>query len=323
MNTEQTFELPELSLDQAQTLLGQNDIHLKLLKQVFEVSIVVRDQQLIVLNTSLEIAQKVYAAFLQIITQLKSTSQIDERDIIYIAKSILEDRSDHLSKLKNTLIGRSFTGKPIYAKTTGQNRFIEALKNYELVFSIGPAGTGKTYLSVVYAVACLKKGDVKKIILTRPVVEAGENLGFLPGDLKEKIDPYLRPLYDALNDLLGLEQVDKMIEKGIIEIAPLAYMRGRTFDDAYVILDEAQNTTKTQMLMFLTRMGFHTRLVVTGDETQVDLKQSSGLAHARKILSNITEIKFVELDRSDIVRHPLVQKIIESYSIEDSSSTQK
>lgn len=314
LNTEHTFELAELSLDQAQTLLGQHDVHLKLLKQVFDVNIVIRDQQLIILNASDELAQKIYTTFQQIISQLKNTSQLDERDVIYIAKSVLEERPENLTKLKNTLIGRSFTGKPIYAKTSGQNRFIDALKNYDLVFSMGPAGTGKTYLSVVYAVACLKRGDVQKIILTRPVVEAGENLGFLPGDLKEKIDPYLRPLYDALNDLLGLEQVDKMIEKGIIEIAPLAYMRGRTFDDAFVILDEAQNTTKTQMLMFLTRMGFHTRLVVTGDETQVDLKQSSGLSHARSVLHSISEIKFITLNTSDIVRHPLVQKIIESYS---------
>lgn len=317
MKPEQTFDLPSLTLDQTRALYGQNDQHLKLLKQVYGLEFVLRDEQLIVFSEDPETAGLLNATIRSMIEQLKTASQLDERDVIYLAQCVREGKHEAYIRISNTLIGRNFVGRPIYAKTLGQNRFIEALKQSELVFSIGPAGTGKTYLSVVYAVSCLKKGEVKKIILTRPVVEAGENLGFLPGDLKEKIDPYLRPLYDALNDLLGLEQVNKMIEKGIIEIAPLAYMRGRTFDDAFVILDEAQNTTRIQMLMFLTRMGFHTRLVVTGDETQVDLKQGSGLAHARKILKDIPEIRFIELTRMDIVRHPLVQKIIESYAKED------
>lgn len=317
MKPEQLFDLPPLTLDQARALYGQNDQNLKLLKQVFEMDFLIRDEKLIVFNDDILKAKQVHETLDALIQHLRTSSQLDERDVIYLAQCVQQGRHEAFFKFSNTLIGRNFSGKPIYAKTIGQNRFIEALKTYELVISIGPAGTGKTYLSVVYAVSCLKKGEVKKIILTRPVVEAGENLGFLPGDLKEKIDPYLRPLYDALNDLLGIEQVNKMIEKGIIEIAPLAYMRGRTFDDAFVILDEAQNTTRIQMLMFLTRMGFHTRLVVTGDETQVDLKQSSGLAHARKILKDIPEIKFVELTRMDIVRHPLVQKIIESYGNEE------
>lgn len=300
-------------MEESQILLGNHDQNLNLLKQVFEVEIMVRDQELIVITSDHDLASKVKQTFIYLIQQIRSSSHCDERDVIYLAQCSLKDIQPNFAESRSVAIGRTFTGKPIYAKTLGQTHFIDALKSSELVISSGPAGTGKTYLSVVYAVACLKKGDVKKIVLTRPVVEAGENLGFLPGDLKEKIDPYLRPLYDALNDLLGLEQVDKMIEKGIIEIAPLAYMRGRTFDDAYVILDEAQNTTRTQMLMFLTRMGFRTRMVVTGDETQVDLKQGSGLSHAKKLLKNINEIKFIELTRMDIVRHPLVQKIIESY----------
>ena len=313
MTQQRNYTLDTLSLDESQWLFGQNDQHLNLLKQVFEIDFVVRESQLIVLSGSPDKQDALYATFKALIQQLRQTSHLDERDVIYCAQCELNPHSEPKRMVQNTLLGRTFNGRPIYTKTAGQQTLIDALKHSELVLCSGPAGTGKTYLSVIYAVSLLKRGDVKKIILTRPVVEAGENLGFLPGDLKEKIDPYLRPLYDALNDVLGLEQVDKMIEKGIIEIAPLAYMRGRTFDDAFVILDEAQNTTRSQMLMFLTRMGFRTRMVVTGDETQVDLKQSSGLSHALSILKSVPELTFVHLTRRDIVRHPLVQKIIEAY----------
>ena len=206
-------------------------------------------------------------------------------------------------------------GKTIVAKTFNQKDYYRKILDNDLVFGIGPAGTGKTYLAVVIGVSLLKKNIVRKIILTRPVVEAGENLGFLPGDLKEKVDPYLRPLYDALYDVLGLEQTEKMIERGIIEIAPLAYMRGRTLEDAYIILDEAQNTTKQQMKMFLTRLGFNSKMVVTGDETQIDLPKpvKSGLKHAKEILHDVKGIEFVQFETVDVVRHTLVQKIIESY----------
>jgi phosphate starvation-inducible PhoH-like protein len=200
-------------------------------------------------------------------------------------------------------------------RTKGQKEFVQAMADNPIVFAIGPAGTGKTYLAVVQAVSALKKGEVKRIVLTRPAVEAGENLGFLPGDLKEKVDPYLTPLYDALNVMLGREQTEKLIERGIVEIAPLAYMRGRTLEDSYVILDEAQNTTAMQMKMFLTRLGFHSRMVVTGDTTQIDLKPNieSGLIQAAKILEGIKEIEIIQLTGDDVVRHPLVQKIIERY----------
>jgi phosphate starvation-inducible PhoH-like protein len=311
------FDLNPYSLEDSKLLHGFNDQNLRLLKQLFEVDFVIRNHELIVNTQDIQRAEQLKASILALVKHIQINHTLDERDVIYLSQCVLEDAQDQYFKVTNQLIGRTVAGKPIYAKTLGQNRFIEALKSAECVIASGPAGTGKTYLSVVFAVSLLKKGDVKKIILTRPVVEAGENLGFLPGDLKEKIDPYLRPLYDALNDVLGLEAVDKMIEKGIIEIAPLAYMRGRTFDDAFVILDEAQNTTRMQMLMFLTRMGFKSRLVVTGDVTQVDLKQSSGLAHAKKVLKDIQEIQFVELSKMDIVRHPLVQKIIESYAKEN------
>lgn len=307
------FELSALTLEETQMLHGLHDQNLKLLKQTFNQEFILRDNVLQVNTDDNKQAQLIYDSICAFIQHIKQNSSLDERDVIYLSQCVIENAQEQFFKVSNQLIGRTVSGKPIYAKTLGQSRFVDALKDYECVIASGPAGTGKTYLSVVYAVSLLKKAEIKKIILTRPVVEAGENLGFLPGDLKEKIDPYLRPLYDALNDVLGIETVDKMIEKGVIEIAPLAYMRGRTFDDSYVILDEAQNTTKTQMLMFLTRMGFHTRLVVTGDITQIDLKQSSGLAHAKKVLKNIEEIKFVELTKMDIVRHPLVQKIIESY----------
>ncbi len=307
------FELNALTLEETQMLHGLHDQNLKLLKQTFNQEFILRDNVLQVNTDDNKQAQLIYDSICAFIQHIKQNSSLDERDVIYLSQCVIENAQEQFFKVSNQLIGRTVSGKPIYAKTLGQSRFVDALKDYECVIASGPAGTGKTYLSVVYAVSLLKKAEIKKIILTRPVVEAGENLGFLPGDLKEKIDPYLRPLYDALNDVLGIETVDKMIEKGVIEIAPLAYMRGRTFDDSYVILDEAQNTTKTQMLMFLTRMGFHTRLVVTGDITQIDLKQSSGLAHAKKVLKNIEEIKFIELTKMDIVRHPLVQKIIESY----------
>jgi phosphate starvation-inducible PhoH-like protein len=200
----------------------------------------------------------------------------------------------------------------------GQKEYYQALEKNDVVFGIGPAGTGKTYLAVVFAIKALKNNEVKKIILTRPAVEAGENLGFLPGDLKEKVDPYLRPLYDALYDMLGVEQTERLIEKGVIEIAPLAYMRGRTLDDAYVILDEAQNTTDAQMKMFLTRLGMQSKMIITGDITQIDLPKGtmSGLKHVMKLLKGVKGIRFVYMSALDVVRHPVVQRIIEKYDEE-------
>lgn len=313
---EHTYNLSPHTIEQERLLLGQNDQHRHLLRQLLNCDFVIRQQQLIVLTDEQALANHVYQSIEAMLKHIRLHQNLDERDVTYLTQCVIQDVQEDFLKISNQLIGRTFGGKPIYAKTLGQSRFVEALKQYVCVIAAGPAGTGKTYLSVVYALDQLKKGHVKKIILTRPVVEAGENLGFLPGDLKEKIDPYLRPLYDALNDLLGVEQTEKLIEKGVIEIAPLAYMRGRTFDDAYVILDEAQNTTKGQMLMFLTRMGFNTKMVVTGDMTQSDVKFSSGLKHAAHVLKNIDAIKFVELNRMDIVRHPLVQSIIEAYTVE-------
>ena len=310
---EYNYTLDILSNDEQRLLLGHHDQHRKLLKQLLDCDFTLRHDTLIVISESNKKADYLHQSIVAMMAHIRLNQHLDERDVIYLTQCVIENVQEDYLKVSNQLIGRTYSGKPIYAKTLGQSRFMDALNRYECVIAIGPAGTGKTYLAVVNAVSLLKKGEIKKIILTRPVVEAGESLGFLPGDLKDKIDPYLRPLYDALNDLLGQEQTEKMMEKGTIEVAPLAYMRGRTFDDAYVILDEAQNTTKGQMLMFLTRMGFKTKMVVTGDISQIDLKQTSGLDHAFNVLNKIDAIKFVQLNRMDIVRHPLVQKIIEAY----------
>jgi phosphate starvation-inducible PhoH-like protein len=227
-------------------------------------------------------------------------------------------KADQLLDLFRGEIAVTYRGKPIRIKTIGQKQYVNEIRKKDIVFGIGPAGTGKTYIAVVLAVAALKEGQVKRIVLTRPAVEAGESLGFLPGDLQEKVDPYLRPLYDALNDVLGPDQVAKSLERGLIEIAPLAYMRGRTLDDSFIILDEAQNTTPEQMKMFLTRLGFGSKMVITGDITQIDLPRGkkSGLVEAERILREITEIGFIYFSEQDVVRHTLVQKIITAYNVD-------
>ena len=250
----------------------------------------------------------------------KYNINITIRDVLYIKNMLDNDNLEECYTLyeNRNIVGYTVTNKPIYPKTIRQINYVKALSKFDMVFGIGPAGTGKTYLAVINAVSMLKAGKIKKLILTRPAVEAGESLGFLPGDLKEKIDPYLRPLYDALYDSLGKEQTDMLIEKGVIEIAPLAYMRGRTLDNAYVILDEAQNTTNMQMKMFLTRLGFNSKMVITGDISQIDLPQNikSGLKTAVHILKGISRIAIVEFEKYDVVRHPLVAKIIERYEEE-------
>lgn len=240
---------------------------------------------------------------------------MSERDVQYAVELAKDFRADQLLDLFKGEITTTFRGKPIRVKTIGQKHYVSTIKKRDIVFGIGPAGTGKTYLAVVLAVTALKEGSVKRIVLTRPAVEAGENLGFLPGDLQEKVDPYLRPLYDALYDVMGPDQVAKALERGLIEIAPLAYMRGRTLEDAFIILDEAQNTTPEQMKMFLTRLGFGSKMVITGDVTQIDLPRGkkSGLIEAKTILSGIEELGFVYFAEQDVVRHSLVQKIIVAY----------
>ncbi|MFD0943555.1 PhoH family protein [Savagea faecisuis] len=256
---------------------------------------------------------------MQLLKVIRRNIQIDTRDIASAIEMAKQGTIEYFAKLYEEEIARTAKGKIIRAKTIGQRQYVKSIQKRDLVFCIGPAGTGKTYLAVVLAVQALKNGHVKRIILTRPAVEAGESLGFLPGDLKEKVDPYLRPLYDALHDMLGADQTERLVDRGVIEIAPLAYMRGRTLDDAFVILDEAQNTTKAQMKMFLTRLGFGSKMIITGDLTQIDLPKGvySGLKEVQEKLSHIDDIHFHYLEKGDVVRHPLVAKIIDAYETKD------
>ena len=297
------------------SLCGLNDEYLKLIEKHFEVSIINRGEDLIVMDE--EKGNRVEYVIRTILKIIRSGYHISNKDIVQILNLEKNDELDSFDKLQESMVGRTQEGKAIYPKSIGQLNYVNALKNYDIIFGVGPAGSGKTYLAVIYAVWLLKNHKIKKIILTRPAVEAGENLGFLPGDLKEKIDPYLRPLYDALYEMLGKENTEKFIERGIIEIAPLAYMRGRTLEDAFIILDEAQNTTTMQMKMFLTRLGFNSKMVITGDITQIDLRNNvkSGLKQVQEILNGIKEIKFIIMDSTDVCRHPLVQKIIDAYEI--------
>ncbi|AZB43670.1 PhoH family protein [Bacillus sp. FJAT-42376] len=300
--------------NEALMLFGNQDIHLKRLEEELNVTIVTRGEAVYVSGESLnvQLTDDILQALLSVI---RKGIVISERDVIYAVSLAKKQKLEEFQALFTEEIAKSAKGKPIRIKTLGQRHYISAIRQSDLVFGIGPAGTGKTYLAVVMAVNALKNGTVKRIVLTRPAVEAGESLGFLPGDLKEKVDPYLRPLYDALHDVLGLEHTERLIERGTIEIAPLAYMRGRTLDDAFVILDESQNTTHAQMKMFLTRLGFGSKMVVTGDITQVDLPKGvkSGLAITRSMLQHVPGISFIELQQTDVVRHPLVGKIIEAY----------
>ncbi|AST06740.1 phosphate starvation-inducible protein PhoH [Anoxybacillus flavithermus] len=300
--------------DEAIALFGTHDVHLKRIEQELGVSIVTRGEAISVSGNKQHI-ELVDELLRHLLLVIRKGIVISERDVLYALQMAKNGTISYFVELYNEEIGKNAKGKAIRVKTLGQRQYVSAIQRHDLIFGIGPAGTGKTYLAVVMAVQALKNGQVKRIILTRPAVEAGENLGFLPGDLKEKVDPYLRPLYDALHDVLGHEHTQRLIERGAIEIAPLAYMRGRTLDDAFVILDEAQNTTPSQMKMFLTRLGFGSKMVITGDISQVDLPKGvrSGLAIAKDILTNVSGISFVFLEQADVVRHPLVGKIIAAY----------
>lgn len=316
MTNERIIKYENLSMEEASKLVGPQDNNLEVLSTCFEKTILFRNHDFIIDQcdeTTLKQIKEVLDALLEVVRQ---GQEISNRDVLYAYRLVSKKENTTWIDLNKKIVGKTLSGKVVSPKTIGQYRFVEAMEQYDIVFAIGPAGTGKTYLAVVQAVSMLKKGLVKKIVLTRPAVEAGESLGFLPGDLKEKVDPYLTPLYDALHDMLGNEQTDKYVEKGVIEIAPLAYMRGRTLDDAFVILDEAQNTTASQMKMFLTRLGFNSRMVITGDVTQIDLNRGmvSGLVDSAELLKSIEEIKILQLTSEDVVRHPLVQKIIDCYA---------
>jgi len=299
-------------------LFGEFDENIKIIEKEFNVDIVLREGEIRILGEELSaiLAERL---ILKLIDILKREKRLTKQELMYTIQLIHRGKEDKVKDLLDETICVTDLGKSIKPKTLGQKRYVDAIKNNDIVFGIGPAGTGKTYIAMAMAVDAFKKKKVNRIILTRPAVEAGESLGFLPGDLQEKVDPYLRPIYDALFDILGFDTFIKYMERDLIEVAPLAYMRGRNLDSSYVILDEAQNTTNEQMKMFLTRLGFGSKAIITGDITQIDLPkgQSSGLKTITKILSDIDGIEFINLNKLDIVRHPLVQKIIEAYETYD------
>lgn len=310
----QSINLNELEIS-LQQLVGVENKNIAVIEAKYDVRIKANDQH--VLISGMEPNVSLALSFVRLAASVvQQYDRLDAQEFDYLFDVVAKGQAERFIEMMDDVLTRSFTGKPIRPKTLGQKVFIDAFKQHDLTFAIGPAGTGKTFLAVCYAVELLKKGEIQKIILTRPAVEAGENLGFLPGDLKEKVDPYLRPLYDALDDMLSPERVQRYMDKGVIEIAPLAYMRGRTLDDAMIILDEAQNTTKAQMMMFLSRLGRNSKMIVTGDIDQIDLPrhQQSGLRVARDYLSDISEISFVNLSHSDVVRHPLVIKILKKFA---------
>ena len=316
MEEKTTLQLPSLTGEQALQLLGPKDVHISILEEVFNVRIAIRDEQCIINTTEASIIEPLQEVLHILCQQVSKGLPLFEQNVRYVCRRVMNHQSVSFEEMDMKIVGRTLNGKAIVPKTDGQLAFIKAIEEKPVVFGIGPAGTGKTFLAVIYAVSALKRGDVKRIVLTRPAVEAGENLGFLPGDLKEKVDPYLTPLYDALHDMLGNEQTEKLIEKGVIEIAPLAYMRGRTLNDAFVLLDEAQNTTASQMKMFLTRLGFRSHMIITGDVSQIDLQKNvqSGLVQSAHILEGLEDIAIIRLTSEDVVRNPIVQKIIERYS---------
>lgn len=307
--------VPETHWQQA--ILGNNDSNIEIFEENFELRLSSRGETLTLEGAKADVEQ-----VNQIITKLMILLDRDitptTMDIVTAIKMSQNDKLPFFLDLYDEIIGRSVDGRSIRAKNYGQLQYIAAVKNHDMVFGVGPAGTGKTFLAVVLAVQALRSGQVKRIILTRPAVEAGENLGFLPGDLKEKVDPYLRPVYDALYAIYGVEHTTRLMERGVIEVAPLAYMRGRTLKDAFVILDEAQNTTIAQMKMFLTRLGFGSKMIINGDHTQIDLPRGaqSGLSDAMRKLSHVSRIGIVEFDEYDVVRHPVVSDIIRAYDEE-------
>ena len=301
---EETFE---------RELFGNFDENIKLIEETLKIDVILREGNIVLMGEEKNVNQA-----LKLMTELHQSvsngKNLDKQSISYSLSLLLEGSEERIKELEDTIV-LTQKGKAVQPKTLGQKEYINLIKNNDITFGIGPAGTGKTYLAVAMAVKAFKRDEVSRIILTRPAVEAGENLGFLPGDLKDKVDPYLRPLYDALFDMLGADKFNKYLERGLIEVAPLAFMRGRTLDNAFIILDEAQNTTREQMKMFLTRLGFGSKAVVTGDLTQTDLPDNkrSGLLHAREVLKGVEGIGSITLTERDVVRHALVQRIIVAY----------
>ena len=301
-------------MEQAVALFGSFDENIKLIENQYSVNVISRGSDLKITGEAEDVAKAVRAVN-GLLLLINKGEALSEQNVRYVMGLVDEGGEDKLAAMTNNCICISSKGKPIKPKTLGQEKYVDAIKGSTVVFGIGPAGTGKTYLAVAMAVNAFRAKEVNRIILTRPAVEAGEKLGFLPGDLQQKVDPYLRPLYDALFDMLGAEAFARYQERGSIEVAPLAYMRGRTLDDSFIILDEAQNTTREQMKMFLTRLGFNSKMVVTGDVTQIDLPDGkrSGLTDAMRILRNVPDISINTFTEKDVVRHKLVQDIIKAY----------
>lgn len=297
-----------------QKLFGTNDAYIRKVEDEFGVSVINRDGMVKITGEKTNV-KKVYRLLQELLEISTKGTEIEEQNVNYAVMMSKEDEDDGLLSMGEDFICHTISNKPIMPKTIGQKKYVRAMRDNMIVFGLGPAGTGKTFLAMAIAITAFKNNEVSRIILTRPAIEAGEKLGFLPGDLQSKIDPYLRPLYDALYQIMGAESFQKNMEKGLIEVAPLAYMRGRTLDNAYIILDEAQNTTEAQMKMFLTRIGFGSKVVVTGDSSQKDLSAGtrSGLDVAVKVLSHVDGIAFCNLTSKDVVRHPLVQKIVKAY----------
>ena len=307
-------EFITIDASHAPDIFGPCDAYVKKIERSLKVSIVNRGEKVIITGSDANVRHA--RAVLETLAALRNRgNDISEQDVDYSIAMSMEEQQQEMLNLDKDLICHTINGRPIKPKTVGQSEYINAIRNNMIVFGLGPAGTGKTYLAMAMAITAFKNGEVERIILTRPAIEAGEKLGFLPGDLQSKVDPYLRPLYDALYQIMGADSFNKNMEKGLIEVAPLAYMRGRTLDNAYIILDEAQNTTPAQMKMFLTRIGFGSKVVVTGDMTQKDLASNvkSGLEVAIKVLKNIEGISFITLTSKDVVRHPLVMKIVQAY----------
>lgn len=307
--------LEGLTHEKVSALFGSYDANAEIIEEECGVTLFAGDGSVKILGTDEASVLKAHAVLESLSLLLNTVDTVSEQNIRYALSSVNPDNTEELSKLEGDCVCITSRGKPIKAKTMGQKKYVEAIANNTVVLGIGPAGTGKTFLAVAMAVNALRKKEVSRIVLTRPAVEAGEKLGFLPGDLQNKIDPYLRPLHDALYEMLGAEGYARNLEKGTIEIAPLAYMRGRTLDDSFIILDEAQNTTPEQMKMFLTRLGFGSKIVVTGDVTQIDLPDGhrSGLIEASRIIADVEGVSVHRLTDRDIVRHALVQKIILAY----------
>ena len=305
-------------------VFGQFDEHLKLIERTLNVTLISRDGMLKILGTE-QSATQAKKLIEELVGLAGKGNTITRQNVSYGLSLAMEERNQVLTEIDKDFICNTIQGRPIKPKTLGQKDYVEQIRKKMIVFGIGPAGTGKTYLAMAMAVTAFRNEEVSRIILTRPAIEAGEKLGFLPGDLQSKVDPYLRPLYDALYQIMGADSFAKNMERGLIEVAPLAYMRGRTLDNAFIILDEAQNTTPAQMKMFLTRIGFGSKVIITGDKTQKDLPSSaaSGLDVAMKVLKKVDGISFCELTSKDVVRHPLVQKIVQAYEEYEKKAVQK